>query len=151
MIPLPAKFAIAFAIPGLIISAVFALPSGNRWEHNVFVILFCTLLSGVLGAVVYAVLKAKVPEFFEIFEGMAGFSLSGSRSSTSDFSEDELNDYAAETDSDADRQAADALAGAAADAGSKHFGDHILVDKVKIKNEPRLMAQAIRTLLAKDD
>ncbi len=150
MIPLPAKFAIAFAFPGLLVSAVFALLSGNRWEHNLSVVLFCTLLSGVLGAVVYAVLKAKVPEFFEIFEGMAGFSLSGSRSSASDFSEDELNDYAAETDSDADRQAADALA-AAADGNSKHFGDHILVDKVKIKNEPRLMAQAIRTLLAKDD
>ncbi|HNJ35687.1 MAG TPA: hypothetical protein PK881_15695, partial [Leptospiraceae bacterium] len=31
------------------------------------------------------------------------------------------------------------------------YGDHILVNKVKIKNEPKLMAAAIRTLLAKDE
>lgn len=150
MIPLPAKFAMAFAFSGLLVSGVFAFMSGNRWEHSLFVVLICTLLSGVLGAVVYAVLKAKVPEFFEVFEGMAGFSFGGSRSSASELVEDELDDYAAETDSDADRQVADALA-SAANSNPKHFGDHILVDKVKIKNEPRLMAQAIRTLLAKDD
>ena len=31
------------------------------------------------------------------------------------------------------------------------FGDHILVNKVKIKNEPKLIAQAIRTMLSKDE
>ncbi|GIX42120.1 MAG: hypothetical protein KatS3mg129_1853 [Leptospiraceae bacterium] len=33
----------------------------------------------------------------------------------------------------------------------KQFGDHILVDKIAIKNEPKLMAEAIRTMLSKDE
>lgn len=31
------------------------------------------------------------------------------------------------------------------------FGDHIIVENIAIKNEPKLMAEAIRTMLAKDD
>jgi TctA family transporter len=151
MIPLPAKFSIAFALAGAAISAVFAFLSGNRWEHNVFVVILCTVLSGSLGAVVYAVLRAKVPEFFEIFEGLSGISWSRKDSSASEYPEDELNEYESEKGAEAERQVVSALSGTEANTPPKHFGDHILVDKVKIKNEPRLIAQAIRTMLAKDD
>lgn len=146
--PLPAKFATGFAIPGLLISAAFALMSGNRWEHNAFVIVLCTVLSAVLGVVVYSVLKARVPEFFELFQGMTDVSYSQSSDETMAFSGDAPDAFSAE-DSTSEGQPASDVAGA--EEGPTHFGDHILVDKVKIKNEPRLMAQAIRTLLAKDD
>lgn len=31
------------------------------------------------------------------------------------------------------------------------YGDHIMRENIAIKNEPKLMAEAIRTMLAKDD
>ena len=31
------------------------------------------------------------------------------------------------------------------------FGDHIIVNNVTLKNEPKIMAAAIRTMLAKDE
>jgi hypothetical protein len=31
------------------------------------------------------------------------------------------------------------------------FGDHIMIDNIPIKNEPKLMAEAIRTIMAQDD
>lgn len=34
---------------------------------------------------------------------------------------------------------------------SGNFGDHIMVENIAIKNEPKLMAEAIRTMLARDD
>ncbi|MBW7858673.1 MAG: hypothetical protein H3C43_10375 [Leptonema sp. (in: Bacteria)] len=147
MIPLSAKFAIVFAILGLIVSSVFGLLSGNRIEHTVFVIVVCTVVSGGLGFGTYSVLQAKIPEFFQIFEAIEGFS-GRSQSEVSEFREEELNEFGNEID----MQQGEPVAVESADQPpAQHFGDHILVDKVKIKNEPHLMAQAIRTLLSKDD
>mgnify|MGYP001061474169 CR=1 FL=1 len=150
MIPFSAKFAIVFAIIGLIVSSVFGFLSGNRIEHTIFVISVCTILSGALGFGTYSVLQSKIPEFFQIFEGMAVFSgRSGSENSeSSEFREEELNDFGNEMNME---QAGMVSAESADQPAAQNFGDHILVDKVKIKNEPHLMAQAIRTLLAKDD
>lgn len=32
-----------------------------------------------------------------------------------------------------------------------NYGDHIVVDNIPIKNEPKLMAEAVRTMMANDD
>lgn len=145
MIPLSAKFIIVFAILGLFVSTVFGLLSGNRIEHTIFVIVVCTVVSGGLGFGTYSILLAKIPEFFQIFEGIEGFS---GRSEASEFREEEFNDFGNEVDMQQGEQVA---VESGDQSPAQHFGDHILVDKVKIKNEPHLMAQAIRTLLAKDD
>ena len=134
-------------------SLIFALLSGNRWSHSVFVVTICTLLSAGLGFVVFSVIKAKVPEFFEILGGLAEFSTS--QRAPSDFDETSFNDYSDGNEEPRqvplDDESEPAMVSPVASGSSQHFGDHILVDKVKIKNEPKLMAEAIRTLLAKED
>jgi hypothetical protein len=92
----------------------------------------------------YKVLESRVPEVFELFAPPPGV---GS-------SDDDLT----LSDGDADADAGDGMLigddvdapAAAAEDTNKRFGDHLIVDKIKIKNEPKLMAEAIKTMLAKD-
>ncbi len=142
------KFIIVFAVLGLIISVSVGFAVGNRLTHVLVTALICTLLSGFLGVGVYKVLEIKIPEFFEYF---------GAYSS---------NDYSAEVDTGASfgddvSETRENMPGAlddeiqepanVADGETQIFGDHILVNKVKIKNEPKLIADAIRTMIAKDE
>ncbi len=137
------KFIAGFAALGLLISVVAGFLGGNRWTAVLVTALICTILSAGLGAATYKVLEMRVPEFLALFQGAGG-----EEELAPDFDEDAL---AAEEGFAA--VAADDAPAPADDAGpdTKSFGDHILVNKVKIKNEPRLMAQAIRTMLAKDE
>lgn len=139
------KFAAAFAALGLVISVAFGFLGGNRWTAVVTTALLCTVFSAGLGVGVLKVLEARVPEFLAIFEG--GIVLDEENApDASDFANDAGEDVFG---GGAEAGMGEAAAAAAGD--SKHFGDHILVNKVKIKNEPRLMAAAIKTMLARDE
>lgn len=141
------KFIAAFAILGAIVSVSFGVIAGNGLTHVVLVAFFCTAISAALGGGVYRVLKQRVPELFEFFEQGAS-------------SEAEL-DSIGESVSDGDgtmlqsegEEALSAVGNTGSEGADKgqFFGDHILVNKVKIKNEPKLIAQAVRTMLAKDN
>lgn len=138
------KFVGVFAVVGLILSVSFGIIGGNRIFSLVLTAVICSMLSGALGAGTYKVLEQRVPEFLEIFlaQGMGGDDL-------------ELGDEAGyegdELDAEGYATSAEDDGAAAAAADTKQFGDHIIVDKIKIKNEPKLMAEAIKTMLAKDD
>jgi hypothetical protein len=138
------KFVGVFALIGLILSVSFGIIGGNRIFSLVLTAVLCSMLSGALGAGTYKVLEQRVPEFLEIFMPQGGMG------------EDlELGDEAGYDDDDLDAEGyttSDQEDGVAAAAGdTKQFGDHIIVDKIKIKNEPKLIAEAIKTMLAKDD
>ncbi|MBX7056630.1 MAG: hypothetical protein K1X75_01100 [Leptospirales bacterium] len=135
------RFAIAFAVLGLLISAIAGLIGGNRVTPLVVTAVVCSLVAGGAGIGSYIVLEKRVPEVFELFAGGAASSAS---------SDDELSlggDEEGELDLGEETPA---MASAANEASSGKFGDHIIVDKIKIKNEPKLMAEAIKTMLAKD-
>lgn len=148
------KFAIVFAAIGLAISLGFGFWSGNSLTHVLVTALICTILSAAIGAGVYQTLKARVPEVLEIFEFSGGADVAGDDGGVSEFASDELavgaeegdldSTVAAGLDGDTDLESEGA-------GKAQNFGDHILVENVKIKNEPKLMAQAIKTLLGKDD
>ena len=87
--------------------------------------LVCTLLSGALGAGTFTVLQQRVPELFELFAGADG-----------DIGHDlELGEDGDGYDEgyDGDAAPAPAMAAAQASADTKKFGEHIIVDKIKIK------------------
>ncbi|TGN19216.1 hypothetical protein [Leptospira idonii] len=150
-------FLVGFAILGTLISTVCGFLVGNRITYILFVSAISTLAFGGLGFGVYTVLEKKVPEFLEFLQGI---SLGGFGSSEGDYEGEEGGSFASGSESGSvsgddfgvQTAAGDpAMDAKLAMAKSGKFGDHIIVDKIAIKNEPKLMAEAIRTMLAKDD
>jgi hypothetical protein len=153
------NFGVFFGIIGLLISLIFSLFSKNP----IFVILtnifVSTIVSIVIGIVIFFILKQKVPEILEVFEGDS--------SSFRSYKEQEEENFEGEYDYSSDTlETSESLNLASSDdttdevqpikidtsgEKTKHFGDHIVVDKITIKNEPKLMAEAIRTMLSKDE
>jgi len=153
------NFGVFFGIIGLLISLIFSLFSKNP----IFVILtnifVSTIVSVIIGIVIFFILKQKVPEILEVFEGDS--------SSFRSYKEQEEENFEGEYDYSSDTlETSESLNLASSDDTTdevqpikidtsgdktKHFGDHIVVDKITIKNEPKLMAEAIRTMLSKDE
>lgn len=139
------KFILVFALIGLVVSLVSGgIIAGNRLTHVLLVGFLCTVVSGILGYVAYRVLEVRVPEFLEFLEGLSVRSAGGAESESSDYRPE---DYEEEPDYD---QAAYEEADEE-DVNTQEFGDHILAGNVKLKNEPKLMAKAIQTMLARDE
>jgi hypothetical protein len=123
---------------------------------NIFV---STIVSVIIGIVIFFILKQKVPEILEVFEGDS--------SSFRSYKEQEEENFEGEYDYSSDTlETSESLNLTSSDdttdevqpikidtsgEKTKHFGDHIVVDKITIKNEPKLMAEAIRTMLSKDE
>lgn len=151
-------FITVFAVLGLAISMMAGFLVGNRISYIVFVSSVSTLAFSGLGFGVYRVLEKKVPEFLEYLAGLTGL-LSDIRNSHE--GESHSGDYASSQDSEGSPLGEGLPSESLQDMSEKDrilksaksgkFGDHIMVDKIPIKNEPKLMAEAIRTILAKDD
>ena len=140
------KFIASFAATGLLISLCAGFLAGNRLVSILVTGLVCLVLSAALGAGVYKVLEIRVPEFLEIFESSG---LSAAMSSLSEDGAEESSLPVESSSGDFSGFESGSMDGEGAE--NQAFGDHILVDNIKIKNEPKLMAEAIRTLLAKDE
>lgn len=130
---------------------------GNRISYILFVSLISSLSFAGLGFGIYQLLEKKVPEFLSFLSALTGggsglseeadeLSESGIVSSEvgsgldsgSDFSESSMEDI----------QEKEKILH---QVKSGKFGDHLVVDKIAIKNEPKLMAEAIRTIMSRDD
>ena len=136
------KFVAAFALVGLVISTVFGIVGGNRFAPLIVTSLVCTLLSAALGGGAYKILEQRVPEFLELFQSAAGFA--DDEFDDAEYGEGDGGEYAGGEGGEMDGDGADG-------AGDQVFGDHIIVNKIKIKNEPKLLAEAIRTMMARDE
>jgi len=146
------KFIVGFAAPGLIISAIFGFVSGNPWPSVILTALLSSLFSAAVGGGVYKMMELRVPELLSLF---SGGDMGAELSSESDFTNEGALD---EEGIDFDEESSATAAAHAAESDSLDdvfktttFGDHILVNKIKIRNEPKLMARAIRDMLARDD
>ncbi len=154
-------FSILFSIIGFLISLIFSLLSGNSWMPIVYSVFLSTLVSFILGMSVYLILKNKVPEIIEIFQQNEGGQ--NYNDFSEEFGEEQLGDnFIQESDrieespsyENNEGMPVETVVNEASpfqDKKIKNFGDHIIVDKISIKNEPKLMAEAIRTMLSKDE
>jgi hypothetical protein len=148
-------FILIFAGIGFAVSFTAGFMVGNRITYILFVSFLSTLAFGGLGFGIYSVLEKKVPEFLEFLRGLAGLVSEGGAGSE-EFATDrnfsvgdsEFGDESSGIESGMDLDGREKIL---AGAKSGKFGDHIMVDKIAIKNEPKLMAEAIRTMMAKDD
>jgi hypothetical protein len=144
------KFASVMAILGLILSLICGLIVGNRILHILTISLFSSLIMGLVGFGVFSILEKKVPEFIEFLNNLSF------KSGFSDDFEDQIEGV--DLDENADHKSEipttdfeDSTAPISNSKDNSKFGDHIMVDNIPIKNEPKLMAEAIRTFLAMDD
>ena len=153
------KFTCIFAGLGFIISFLFGLIGGVRFSSVLFTSIISTLISGGLGAGVHQVLAQKVPESLRLFQ----ISLADLRTESEEHAplvDDEEQDIEDKDDPFALNVGVPPLStiseqkSSASSSDSKAkgvFGTHIMVDKIKIRNEPKLLAEAVRTMIARDD
>jgi hypothetical protein len=135
---------------GLIISVTFGLIGQNRLTHVLVTGFISTIIAAALGAGVYKTIEIKVPELLSLFERRDE---DFDNASYSDSSE---SGYQGQSGSEDGMFPDDGSVNTGnvsqEEDSSRMFGDHILVNsKIKIKNEPKLIAKAIQTMLAKDD
>ncbi|MFN3605430.1 MAG: hypothetical protein ACK4UJ_12045 [Leptonema sp. (in: bacteria)] len=151
------NFIVVFAILCLLISLLFSIFSGNSLISILLNLAFSSIVGAGIGFVVYEILSKRVPELLEIFN--VNSSVSKRSFEVLEESEFDVNRESIEEETNEDikeevvEPEATSIPSSENDIKSetKHFGDHIIVNKVSIKNEPKLMAQAIRTMLSKDD
>ncbi len=151
-------FIAVFAVIALIVSPICGFLAGNQVGHIILVSILSTLAFAVFGFGVHAILEMKVPEFLDFLSNLTGeFSSSSSGDEGSGGSG--FRDYSSQAgDSEFATASADGPSSSEVFASATpkrqkngNFGDHIMVENIAIKNEPKLMAEAIRTMLAKDD
>ncbi|MCG6143088.1 hypothetical protein [Leptospira bandrabouensis] len=150
-------FVLGFAVLGAVISTVCGFLVGNRLGYIFFVSLISTFAFGGLGFGVFSVLQKKVPEFLEFLSTFSIGGFGGGEGHSEEFDQEHGGMESSRSESaGSDDFGVQPVGDAAMDAKlamakSGKFGDHIIVDKIAIKNEPKLMAEAIRTMMAKDD
>ncbi|EPG75835.1 hypothetical protein LEP1GSC058_0692 [Leptospira fainei serovar Hurstbridge str. BUT 6] len=147
-----------FAFLGLVVSAVCGFMAGNYISHILFITFLSTVGMGVFGFGVYTILEMKVPEFLELLRNFGGSYVSaedgearegGSAGFYGERIDSDMSGVNFDSPSSPD-EIRTTVAGIPRKKADK-FGDHIMVENIAIKNEPKLMAEAIRTMLAKDD
>lgn len=150
-------FIATFASIGLVVSMIAGFMAGNRVSYILFVSLVSSLSFAGLGFGIYQILEKKVPEFLNFLSTLTG-GTSESNDENEGFADSgaEVHTRSTELDSGTDFtessmediQEKDKIL---QQAKSGKFGDHLVVDKIAIKNEPKLMAEAIRTIMSRDD
>lgn len=153
------KFTVGFGATAFLISLGFGFLGGNRPISAVITAVICGLVGAAIGAGVYRFLQMRVPELLDAFkkggetaapapEDYEPLETSQDFSSGAQSDGGSVDDPSVATMGSSTAGIGPSVSAAPASAG---YGDHILVNKIKIKNEPKLMAAAIRTLLAKDE
>ncbi|MBM9502190.1 hypothetical protein JWG44_18195 [Leptospira sp. 201903071] len=151
-------FIAVFAVIALIVSPICGFLAGNQVGHIVLVSILSTFAFAIFGFGVHAILEMKVPEFLDFLSNLTG-EFSSASSGDEGSGAAGFRDYTSQAgDSEFATASADGPSSSEVFASSTpkrqkngNFGDHIMVENIAIKNEPKLMAEAIRTMLAKDD
>ena len=144
------KFSLFLALFAFIISIIIGFIIDNTiinllWKAIVFGILFFALGFGS-----WHFLEKRVPELFEMF-------LSGSNEIPGENGLENLNDSGEFVSTEGNHgetahESQDTVdISSNPKSGSNQLGDHILVRDKMIENEPKLLAEAIRTMMDRDN
>lgn len=159
------KIVIAFFVIGMGLSLIGGVIAGNPFSA---ILVFSLLSSLVLAALVFGLLtflEAKVPEFSDFLNQIQSGEYSemgedesarpASNSMSNSESSPMQSDFSTPDSTPLESKPSPLEGGAAEPKNEKpkngKFGDHIIIDNIPIKNEPKLMAEAIRTIMAQDD
>ncbi|AVQ12102.1 Uncharacterized protein XB16_1774 [Leptospira santarosai] len=143
-----------FAFVALVVSTFCGFLIGNNFGHILLVAVLSMVAFSIFGFGVHAFLEKKVPEFLDFLSNFGeGFSPVASASGNVGGGYDYTSHTGDAESSSGGESPNEEMFVAAASKPQKNgnFGDHIMVENIAIKNEPKLMAEAIRTMLARDD
>lgn len=154
------RVGIIFGLCSLIISIVLGLISGNAVATILFRSVILTIVFIFLGYALILVLEKFVPEFNTVLNREAG-------EPGVDPGSDDVEEYDSAETGEAESGISDTAAGEAENyesmegadspgfgssgAAATEIGKHFIVGENKIKYEPKIMADAVRTMLKKDD
>ncbi|MCX8122839.1 MAG: hypothetical protein N3F66_01585 [Spirochaetes bacterium] len=169
---LEVRIAIIFGIIAFLISLLFGIIVGNKIGIVFTRVLFFTILYAGIGYASLLIIKRLVPEMYEILNQSFGFSRKNiSQEENITVKPDESSnikeggvanqDYGAGTVSSETQdttyseaftplEAKDFTNLSTKDSKPKKMGKHIVLDDKKIQYEPKIMAEAIRTMLKRD-
>jgi len=142
---------------GLLVSTISGFLVGNRVTHIAFVSTISSLAFAAMGFGIHYILELKVPEFLEILSGIESKKESSADGGASNSHSPNFRPSSSSADSGASVDIKSDDLGVEISRSPKEkvkdgkYGDHIIVENITIKNEPKLMAEAIRTMLSKDD
>ncbi len=172
-ISLEGKVAIIFGILAFLISLLFGIMVGNKIGILFGRVLFFTVIYSALGYGSLLIIKRLVPEVYEILN--QSFKFLQSKESQEEYitvKPDETSTVQEESATRDEEYTAEKSASGTSDTSykevftpletkdfttvstkdSKHkkMGKHIVLDDKKIQYEPKIMAEAIRTMLKRD-
>lgn len=139
---------------GLFVSGISGFIVGNRITYILFLSFIASLVFALFGFGVHYLLQLKVPEFLELLSGLEsgkGASEEIEETSKGTFRSSASTESSPSIDMKVDDSGVEITPQAKDRSKDGKYGDHIIVENITIKNEPKLMAEAIRTMLAKDD
>ena len=147
------KFIGAFFIIAIIVTISCGVVTGNRISHITMVTVLGSLIFGAFGFLIYLLLEKKVPEFLDFLSELGGGISLGSGNSE-EFASNNSNDSGdiKLTSSSSDSMSmSEGGSGFTEKVKDGKYGDHIIINNITFKNEPKLMAEAVRTIMAQDD
>lgn len=159
------KIVIAFFVIGIGLSLPGGIIAGNSILN---VITYSIISSLILAGLVFGLLtflETKVPEFTDFLNNVStgnfpeAENLEGGSEKSTDTQSGEFGSTQSSSDSSSESFSSNKSSlGDSPPPPPKNekpkngkFGDHIMIDNIPIKNEPKLMAEAIRTIMAQDD
>lgn len=150
------KFAYVFAGLAFLVSFLFGLFGGVRFSSILFTSLLSALLSAALGAGVHRVLEQKVPESLSLFQtSLAKLRvkpiLSLKKKDQNTTSKDEVLDLETKDSSLPLREGRKEGSASPRSENKEGYGTHLMIDKIKVKNEPKILAEAVRTMILSED
>lgn len=149
-----AKIGLFFFLLGFVISAICGTIVGNKIGYIAIVSSISGLVLVVVSLLLYKILQVKVPEFIEFLENFSSNYYSAE--DYEEYEEDEgaaetIEDYAARQTTKEHEQPQVVSTSSEPKKKEKTSPDVLTIDNITIKNEPKLMAEAIRTMLASDE
>ena len=169
------KIATGFGAAALVVSLVVGMVSGVGAGTVLFRSLFFMIVFGGLGYGVIFTLKRYVPELFEVISSVSGDSEYAyadpddnvnldEENSSPEFSQgaedvageevetgEGFQEYQKDDFTNYSTNGTETLDPGSSESESKSMGRHIVVDEKTANFEPKIMAQAIRTMLNKDE
>jgi hypothetical protein len=169
------KSTILFGFTAFLLSFVIGLISGVRWNIVILRSFVLTVVFGVIGFGIFFILSKYVPEVYELVSSMLALPVGKDEGEAASAMErGTVQDATADIETQ-DIGEADALSEGAVPAEFKEFdkeglshysttpggagsintksgklGKHILESEKLAKYEPKIMAQAVRTMMSKD-
>lgn len=148
-------FVFGLSVLAFLVSTVCGFIVDNKISHILMVSGIALLVFAALGFGIHAFLQQRVPEFIQFLEN---FGAAGMGEEDEDYAgaggglDTGPSEEGATSSASLDAENTDSFGRATPSKKQNgQFGDHIMVDNIAIKNEPKLMAEAIRTMLQKDE